>query len=66
MAIATRKVKKMEKQLIITMTAAGELSVEKRGLTDVLQIVGLLEMVKVGEITQSMQAAPPVSPLHKL
>lgn len=52
------------------MTAAGELSVEKRGLTDVLQIVGLLEMVKVGEITQSMQAAPATPPnatlLHKL
>lgn len=45
------------------MTAAGELSVEKRGLTDVLQIVGFLEMVKVGEINQSMQAAPAVSPI---
>lgn len=58
----------MEKQLIITMTAAGELSVEKRGLTDVLQIVGLLELVKVGEINQSMQAAPSspiIAPLHK-
>jgi hypothetical protein len=60
----------MEKQLIITMTAAGELSVEKRGLTDVLQIVGLLEMVKVGEITQSMKPNPTTPPnatlLHKL
>lgn len=52
------------------MTAAGELSVEKRGLTDVLQIVGILELVKVGEINQSMQAAPTTPPnatlLHKL
>jgi hypothetical protein len=50
----------MEKQIIITMSPSGELNVQKKGLVYSAEIVGLLELVKHGEIMAAL--APPPAP----
>lgn len=57
-----RENKNMEKSILITMSSTGELKMEKKGITDVLEIVGILELVKTGEVIAAMTPAPSVEP----
>lgn len=43
-----------EKQIIITLTTEGELKIDTIGLPNPIEVIGLLEMVKAGQITNTM------------